>query len=368
MGLSVFDICRDNPNDCLFFFTTCNICVFSVLMRKFLYKFLIFYAIVFGYIYWYSIWIYPNISGELGVLGQIPFGNEYDQKLDSIFHHSNCYFYNVSEGDTLSSNIFTIGDSFSNRKVGHAYQQFLGEILEQNINNIRPTCSPEQFFVKLLNNNYFPIGSIVIVESVERSMIERLCLLDFSDSDLPRLNNSIRNKKNNDKMSLLEGAAAKIRVLIGYKNPVRRYDTSIDLFSHPTIHNKIFLFDAPWENYEFGVDGDFVFRYLSEESFGLAYDNLLELRKFSEAKGVHFIYLIAADKYEVYEPFIIDEHPYNSSLDKCPREDWVINTKPVLSEAAGLGVKDIYRINDTHWSPTGAKLVAEELAIRLNHI
>ena len=76
------------------------------------------------------------------------------------------------------------------------------------------------------------------------------------------------------------------------------------------------------------------------------------------------MYLIVGDKYDVYEPFIIDKHPHNPTLDNCPEEPWVINTKPMLQENARKGVKDIFRINDTHWSPIGAKLVADYLKIK----
>ena len=40
-----------------------------------------------------------------------------------------------------------------------------------------------------------------------------------------------------------------------------------------------------------------------------------------------------------------------------------------MQEQAYAGVKDLYYINDTHWTPAGAKIVADEIFRRLqdNH-
>lgn len=370
LDCSISDLYCIDDNNHLLFFSTCYIHIFSILMRRFLIKFLLLFAIINCYFAWYALSVYPNLCGEMDRLGQIPFGPNYANKLDSIYAHPNnkVFSVNIMVDDTISSNIFTIGDSFSDQGV-MGYQQFLGELLEKDIVNIyRSGISPEGFFVELLNSNYFPRDSWVIVESVERIMVERLRNLNLNATLSLPVFQEFSSEKGSGKMDLLQGALAKLRIMIGYKNPIRQYSTSVDLFSHPNIHNKLFLFDSPWDSYEFGKDGDFVFRYIDKDAFSNAYNNLLEMKDLADSKGVKLIYLIAADKYEVYEPFIMEDHPYNPTLDKCPQEAWLINTKPVFQKYAFEGVKDIYRINDTHWSPIGAKIVAEEIVKRMNSL
>ena len=44
------------------------------------------------------------------------------------------------------------------------------------------------------------------------------------------------------------------------------------------------------------------------------------------------------------------------------------SNKYVLTEAAENGVNDIYWADDSHWSPIGAKIVAEEIARRVDSL
>ena len=338
-------------------------------MRRFLYKFIILFVLLHGYLAWYAIKVYPNLCGEMDMLGQLPFGAEYVSRMDSVYSHSALYVQNIYTDEisnTESSPIFTIGDSFSAQDI-LGYQQFLGEIIDEKIYNILHLfdISAEDLFCQLLNSGRIPQGSTVIVESVERSMIERLCKVSLHDT-LPNIPVQRFPKESGDgKMDFLNGAAAKLRIMLGVKNPIRQYSTSEDLFTHPDVHNKLYVFNSTWDSYDYGKDGDLLFQQIDDESFIKAYDNLARMKTLADSKNVKFVYLVVADKYEVYEPFIVKDHPSNPTLDRCPSVSWVVNTKPLLQGQAMRGVKDIFRINDTHWSPIGAKLVAEELAKRL---
>lgn len=337
-------------------------------MKRFLTKFIIVFVLLNGYLSWYAIKIYPNLSGDIGILGQIPFGSEYTSRMDSIYpctsrHVKNIYYDEINE--TESQPIFTIGDSFSAQDT-LGYQQFIGESWNKTIYNIlHPDNTAEELFCQLLNSAKIPEGSIVIVESVERSMIKRLNEVDI-ESTLPNTPiTKLPEGKTDGKMNLLSGAAAKLRLALGYKKPVVQYSTTEDLFSHPTIHNQLFLFNSTWDSYDFEKDGDLLFQSIQDKSFLKAYENLAKMKQLADSKNIKFLYLIVGDKYEVYDPFIKEKHPRNPTLDNCPEELWVINTKPLLQEKALHGTKDIFRINDTHWSPIGAKIVANELEKRI---
>ena len=75
--------------------------------------------------------------------------------------------------------------------------------------------------------------------------------------------------------------------------------------------------------------------------------------------------MIAADKYDVYEKYTNNNSfpvchllEYFDSIDKncC-----VINTKIIFEPLLDAGEKDIYKMNDSHWSVTGHKIVANIL-------
>lgn len=364
---SLFDIYGFIHTYHLFLLTTGDIYLFPVLMKVFVAKFTVLFVLIIGYFTWFSMLVYPNLEGDLEILMKKTSGREYKSRIRSTYQHKGRRYVLNQANANGGLGIITIGDSFSQQDT-FGYQQFLGEMICDTIGNIGSSSSPEQTFVSLMNSKAIPVGSVVIIESVERYMIERLCDVDFASSEwLPWSPDDMQEvSKESDRSKSLRWAIARLRILLGYKNPVREYKTTKDLFTHPKVHNELYMFDSPWESYEYGRDGDFIFRYISQESYGRAYENLLKIKKMADDKGIRFMYLIAADKYEVYEPFVIDEHPYNPTLERCPNVEWLINTKPFLQKKAMDGVKDIYWIYDTHWSPIGAKLVAEEIARRLH--
>ena len=337
-------------------------------MKQFLLKFIILFFLLDGYLAWYALKVYPNLCGEMDNLSQIPFGPEYHSRMDSIYPIKAVFVKNIYADEVSPSfpkAVYTIGDSFSAQD--HlGYQQFFGESIGDTIFNILHhfDISAEDLFCQLINSGLIGQGSTIIVESVERNMIKRLCNVNLA-GQLPKDHaKRITEGEGNGKMNILNGAAAKLRMTLGYKNPIISYKTNVDLFSHSTIHNKLFIFNSKWNSYDYGQDGDLLFQYVEKEDFEKAFLNLYKLKELADSKNIKFMYLIVGDKYDVYEPFIIDKHPHNPTLDNCPEEPWVINTKPMLQENARKGVKDIFRINDTHWSPIGAKLVADYLKIK----
>jgi hypothetical protein len=77
------------------------------------------------------------------------------------------------------------------------------------------------------------------------------------------------------------------------------------------------------------------------------------------------IFLIAADKYDVYRPFMADNSlpvdTTSEALSNIPGV-CVIDTKPMLQNMVRNGEKDVYKVNDSHWSYKGSEAVAQKLA------
>ena len=81
---------------------------------------------------------------------------------------------------------------------------------------------------------------------------------------------------------------------------------------------------------------------------------------------------MAADKYDVYQEFVIgNKYPEKRALEAFAKYDdnpYFVNTKDILLKKARQGVTDLYYADDTHWSPIGAKIVAEEIARRIDSL
>ena len=327
-------------------------------MKRFLLKFCILFTLIWGLIGYFAFIVRPHISGDMGTLGKIPFGHEYNRRIETKHASHGTPIQTIGVEDSITSSVITIGDSFS--QLGACgYNQFLADAIGGDVINIQQhPYEPEQTFVRLVNNHKIPSGAIVIVETVERALWGRLINLDLQDSVLIRREKSDKGES----ISLLDETLIWLKEILGIKQPIVKFHTRLDLFSHQTRHNELYIYNSKWVG-----DGDLLFledvanKGLVEQ----ACCNLYNLHEFAENHGIQLLYLIAADKYDVYSPFIISDHPYNPTLDMLPDETWIINPKPFLQKKVFEEVKDVYYINDTHWSPIGAKIVADEIANRL---
>ncbi len=320
---------------------------------------LFFGVLLFGIAY-YVIYVQAEISGDLGRLGQIPFGktnitNDQQHKFVSNFSDS---IVEYLPQDT----ILTIGDSFSQQGI-KGYQQMLGNKLSQHIINMPRNGSPEQTFIRLINNKNLLPHSTVIIESVERTFVQRLANLNFTDTT------SIRIKQKNNKDTIhnvsLEDYASWIRLRMGYKNPVLHGKLCKACFSQ-----RFYLNDLYFYNSQEIKDGDLQFLQLDSVIYTQALANLYLLKQMADTNNITMIYVIAADKYDVYAPYIIDNpYPQNPTMDYFADLDttWFVDTKRLLQPHVEAGVKDVYYVNDTHWSPVGAKIVGEHIAAMLEN-
>lgn len=308
---------------------------------------------------YYAWGVKPQVSGDIGVIGKIPFGQEYETRMEAPYVDLAMRVRTIREDETITDSVVTIGDSFSQfERLG--YGNFLANEIGQTVTNVLAhPYSPEKIFVRMVNNHQIPKGAIVIVESVERSCIGRLANLDLSECEATEKKNCADT--NGAKLGILDETVIWFRTRLGMKKPVQIYYTEQDLFTHPTRQKELYIYDSKWDH-----DGDLRFEEeLKESDVEQAWENLYLLHEFAEANGVTLLYMIAADKYDVYEPFIVEEHVTNPTLDACPDEPWVINTKPILQAKVRDVERDVYSINNTHWSPKGAEIVGQEVAKRL---
>ena len=338
-------------------------------MKKFLAKFIILFVLIDGFLLYYMFAVYPRLSGDMGYMGQITFGVEYMDSIQNLYKPDRCRVHDLQNVDSLSQSVITIGDSFSHFKE-YGYSQAVAESFGVDIIDITISdVDPLQTFVQYANNNLFPTNTIVIVESVERSLLGRLSQLDISDNTRPEIQSHtyVTADKNapKKKPDYLTGAIKYIRRLLHFKryNSIHLFKTDRNLFSHSTMVNQLYIYDSPWDG-----DGDFRYQESNCSNYASIYNKLYDLHNLATEKQVRLIFLVAADKYDVYEPFILVKHKKNPTLDSIPTEEWIINTKPLLQEIIYSGTRDVYYINDTHWSPVGAKRAGKEVSNRIRKL
>jgi hypothetical protein len=83
-------------------------------------------------------------------------------------------------------------------------------------------------------------------------------------------------------------------------------------------------------------------------------DNLNRLAELLRARGIELVFMPAPDKYTLYHPYIVD-NPYPPSrffelLRPLPKAYRFIDTEAILAAEIARGEKDVYYLDDTHWS------------------
>ena len=118
------------------------------------------------------------------------------------------------------------------------------------------------------------------------------------------------------------------------------------------------------EDVKFGIDLD----EKATHKVKTCFDEVIEM---AAARGVNLVIVIACDKYDMYQDFILD-NPYpaktlNEDIERlmAPELDRFVIAKRVLHPLVEQGVKDVYLFNDTHWSPASSRLIAAEVAKKL---
>ena len=105
---------------------------------------------------------------------------------------------------------------------------------------------------------------------------------------------------------------------------------------------------------------------ITDESVALVAENLNVLGAQLAERGIALYYMPVVDKFDLYYGQIQDSsYPRNPLFEKlraCPRDFHLIDTKAILSPAIASGEKDIFRLDDTHWTWKACKLVSEAFA------
>jgi hypothetical protein len=330
-------------------------------MKRFTLKFLIVLIPLYLVVFYYVFYVVPNISGDLGYLGKIPFGKEYmiTPKTNVLkYFHVNTF---CNSNLNTHFQIATSGDSFSQQEIC-GYQNYLSNFENRNILNFKrnddSNLSPEQISLNhLIAGDFRRLKiKIIIVESVERSFIYSLNNLKF-DSIVSEPKIPLEKVK---KSSWLEKVSEWIRLSIfdGDDNFVKKVNLNNYYFDDIKRGNKLYFYKD-----------DLLFTDVTVNEIKQAKVNLIILKRLFESAGIKFIYLVPADKYNVYQSFAFNNpYPENRIMEHFKdfeKTEFFINTNNLLIPMVKNGIKDVYLMNDSHWSYKGSEAVAKELHRRI---
>ncbi len=234
------------------------------------------------------------MTGDLGLLGNIVFDRHYNVSMKEEIEGS----YMIHKATTLEDisidyPLLVFGDSFS---LQGKYQKYLSKELPFPIQTFlfkfTPSLSPENVAAFLLQSEK-KLPPFIVIESVERSFIKRLEALSFCfDSDTMQIEPYLGETSRNILKKMREYYKRKL----GLENvplSVLHQKLEKSMFTCKGSENELYFYHEDTCQ-------------VSNESIAKAYKNLDLLYKLAKSKNVELIYVVAADKYDVYQDYIID--------------------------------------------------------------
>ena len=322
------------------------------------------------------LWIINDNSGDLMRLGLIKSGPEYADSIRTRLL-PDVYYTGVDDDSLLRQDtcgVLVIGDSFSHGggvgKQGD-YVNYLAHESGRKVVVYTPQdptlSSPTQIAFDLLNLNLIDSTHVknLVVQEVERYLVGRHNGFVTSHTSMPRPKKDEPSKpaanaqEKKDSSPLLRVKDFLFYHLFG-ANPILKVQLSQPVFGgvQPDV---LYFYN---EDVELGFDVD----ALSRQHIVNCYRQVMDA---ASKRGINLILLIACDKYDIYQDFIVD-NPYpaktlNEDLQQwmAPDIDRFVFSKQVLLPYIKLGVKDVYLFNDTHWSPASSHLVAAQIIKKL---
>ncbi|MBP5498445.1 MAG: hypothetical protein J6X81_03640 [Muribaculaceae bacterium] len=315
---------------------------------------------------YFVFYINPNATGDLAVVGHLPLDRSNSFYPDNS-NHIPTYYREIYDPDSLrlqdSTLVLVVGDSFSQRKQ-NSFQNYLARdgfnvanVVPQNLNYFNPLqCAAELLAFHGIDST---CCRVMIVETGERYLPLRL---QSFNPDVTAPTAKIRKKPapatqaaTSSPMLLnpLISTRDMLFCRLGITKPVLRAELKKPLFTSD-LSTTLFFFHED-------VDMDMSLPP-SEQLKG----KIHLLRTLARERGVKLIFLLAPDKYDLYQDFIVS-NPYPR---KTVCEDFralvgedscFIVAKELLLPLLQRGEKDVFIADDTHWSCQTAEFVAAHI-------
>ena len=335
-------------------------------MKKFLikiaYTLLPVWLLAVAGVCYFTLVICPNVTGDIGRLAFIPFGHEYDERLEKDYPVEQVFttVFDIDDLRTANCDVITIGDSFSERG-RDGYQNYLALKGLRVVNVGRYLYySPVTFAYEMMDLGVIDSTNapVLIVECVERAIDE------FFTGFAPKTE-LVAAAKGKDKLtgSPNEWSLLRVRDFVVYNSgvmtpPIIKKQLSRDFFTS----------DHPSTLY-FYVD-DIKTIHIAKSHYTTIKNTYQALLDKAREKHITLLLLVPTDKYDLYQQYIV-ENPYSEKKTNevvrsiLDNDEHLVLAKDVLQPMVDRGEQDVYLYNDTHWSYKAAQVVADEVYDRL---
>lgn len=318
----------------------------------------------------FYLWVTDDNSGDLMRLGLIDCGPEYADSIGAQLLPD--VYYTGVEDDSLlrrdTCDVLVIGDSFSHGggmgKKGD-YVNYLAHQSGRKVVVFTPQdstlTSPMQIAYDVLSLGCIDSTNVknLIVEEVERYLVDRHCTFVTTHTSIPRPDPSSQ-EATSAAPNQNTGPLMRVKDFLFYHlfgaNPIYTL----------TLSRPVFGGVEPDKLYFYNEDVQLGFDVTAEQQRQVidCYEKVIALAR---EKGVNLVLLVACDKYDMYQDVVID-NPYpaktlNEDIAQwmAPELDCFVFSKRVLHPLVEQGVKDVYLYNDTHWSPSSSSIIADEV-------
>jgi hypothetical protein len=309
----------------------------------------------------------PNYGTSVGDLGRMSYQIDMLHNKELIYTLKKEHFHK-NNFENQKIDILTIGDSFSN---GHGlgenpyYQDFLATELNSTVLNIAPykKYNSLETLIGLYNNGYLEQirPKIVIIESVERNIPDRYAkIIDFKIKDVKAITQKKQYEPKNISVEFINTANYKLPYYtLKYKlnNHAQKYVYKFNLNKKLFSKNngkKILIFRDDIKNLS----------KFTPEIIQKVNDNLNKMASLLKTLNIALYFMPAPDKYDLYYDFIKDNnYPKNNFFElirSMKKEYYFVDTKQILLPLLKDGIKDVYWIDDTHWSNKASLAISKD--------
>lgn len=345
--------------------------------------------------YFYVSKVFPKDNSIVGDLSRMTYSVDLiDKKFEKISLEKLHIKQNEYEGQNID--FITIGDSFSQGASGGLnpyYQDYIATLYNKNVLNIEAFKESKNYIetiYSLLNSGELEKRAVkyVLIESVQRRSLERFSVNDINTSlsiDKSLLRNNIKinyniqeiTSANDTLIDIIKKLFSKstnndISVINNLNQNALIYNLRFKIKGYGKMTSHVYREKLSQDLFSKDISGDLLFYYEDLKYLGLETKQNIELlndnfNKLSHAlakKNIKLIFMPAVDKYNLYRPYIVS-NIYNESiffeyLETLPKDYIFINTKKILSKELEKGEKDIFYVDDTHWSYKASKTIIKD--------
>ena len=332
-------------------------------------------------IFWYSalkdLYYKKDHRGELDHIGSIIITAPITPQANYNKHHTEFSDY-LKSGVKKSFDVITIGDSFSTIAGGCFFQDYLVDKYGLEIVNIRFEGHEMLDTLYILDKTGWLDElkpRFVIIESVERYVNDRFGLKNISPENIKALDKetitelSRVSDKQGDFIKIIPSVIFRASMKFLYDHVYRIMPGNNGRLSEKVYTAKLNqpMFTNP------SMENILLYYYEDLDYLKTPFNTAMVNKNFNDAaeyfgkRGIKIIFMPCADKYDLYYPYIENNNnppanPFFDEIEKLDKKYYLINTRNISRKLLSDGERDVYWLDETHWSWKAQQSVGDKLA------